>query len=245
MDGTKNTTRGRIALADCRISDKIEVALSEYAENIIKLPAFSRLAPPVASHPDMLIFSFRGKLFTWEEYYNRNASLFQRIKSLGFETVCIRECADTAYPHDVRLNCVLMENKLIANTRTVSTDITEAANKEGLRLIHVNQGYTKCSVAAVSENALITADTSIERAARQHGIDVLKISEGHVELEGYNMGFIGGASGLYRDKLLFCGQLSAHPDFEKITDFCEKHGKTPVSLSDTPLYDYGTIIIPD
>lgn len=243
MDSSSYITRGRLALVDCRISEETEAALYEYAENVIRLPMFSRLPSPVSAHPDMLIFPFRDKLFTWKEYRDKNTALFRRIEAQGFETKVICECADGTYPHDVRLNCVLMGNSLIANLHAASADIIAMAKREGLQLIHVNQGYTKCSVASVAENALITADTSIERAARQYGIDVLKISEGYVKLEGYNTGFIGGASGLYRDKLLFCGQLTSHPDFDRISDFCRKHGKAPVSLTDTPLYDYGTVII--
>lgn len=243
MEYSENGMRGRIALVDCRIPDIMENVISEYAESIIRLPAFSQLAAPVASHPDMLIFPFGRKLLTWKKYRDVNASLFMRIESLGFETACISEDASDTYPHDVRLNCVLMGNTLIANAHTVSADIITAAEQKGLQLLHVNQGYTKCSVAPIGENALITADASIERAARQLEIDVLKITEGHVGLNGYNTGFIGGASGAYSNKLLFCGQLSSHPDAAKISEFCLRHGKAPVSLTNAPLYDYGTIII--
>ena len=97
----------------------------------------------------------------------------------------------------------------------------------------------------VSDNALITADKSIYSISQNNGLDALLISEGHVDLNGYGYGFIGGASGAVDSYVLFCGDLSNHPDGERIAEFCQKHGKAPVSLSDEPLYDYGTVMLLD
>ena len=110
-----------------------------------------------------------------------------------------------------------------------------------MNVIHTNQGYTKCSVAVVSENAVITADKSIGSACRSFGIDVLTVCEGHVSLPPYDYGFIGGASGIKDDNVYFCGSLDRHPDGERIKEFSEKHGKAAISLSDGGLQDVGTL----
>ena len=52
---------------------------------------------------------------------------------------------------------------------------------------------------------------------------------------------IGGASGTFGDKVYFCGSLDRHPDGEAIKEFCRKHKKTAVSLSNGNLQDVGSL----
>lgn len=231
-----------VAIVDSRISSVIEVGLYRYADRIIKLPPFSRIAAPVASHPDMLIFAYGGVIFTWGEYRREAFGIFAELEKLGFEIREIAENASAEYPADVKLNCAVIGKRFIANKNAVSASIVEFAEEHGIELIHTRQGYAKCSTVCVSENAIITADPSVYNSAVRDGIAALRIDEGYVRLDGYNTGFIGGASGNVGDKILFCGMLDSHPSGEKMREFCRLHGKTAVSLSNEPLYDYGTVI---
>ena len=232
-----------LAIVDSRISPEIEASLSPYADEIIKLPPYERLAAPVSAHPDMLIFVYGKRIFTWQEYLAQSTSVFARLEAFGYMTECIEERASEKYPYDVRLNSALVGDTLITNGRTVSATLTRLAKNNRIRLAHTNQGYAKCSTAIVSEDAIITSDPSVYTAAAGAGLDVLRIREGHVRLDGYGTGFIGGASGVCGDKILFCGDLSLHPDEAIISEFCRIHGKEAVSLSHKPLYDYGTLLL--
>jgi hypothetical protein len=93
----------------------------------------------------------------------------------------------------------------------------------------------------VSENAVITADKGL--AGKIDNADVLLIREGYIALDGYNYGFIGGASFNFGGKLFFFGDISKHADYRQIIAFCERHDTAVISLSDDLLYDYGSIII--
>jgi hypothetical protein len=65
-----------------------------------------------------------------------------------------------------------------------------------------------------------------------------------IELKGLDYGFIGGASGLISPNLLaFAGDITAHPDFDKIEKFLFKNGINIKILDDGPLMDIGTITI--
>lgn len=235
----------RYAIVDGRITDEIALSLGRYADKLIKLPPSPLLAAPVASHPDMLLWTFGRYIVTPSHYAKLAPEVFDELERAGFEIIQATERISAEYPHDVALNCAAVGKHLIANTRSMSQSVREIADRHGLITLNTKQGYAKCSSAVVSDNALITADKSIYVLAKQNGLDALLIEEGHVRLDGYGYGFIGGASGTAEDSVLFCGNLSLHPDGEKIAEFCKSHNKVPISLSSEPLYDYGTVMLWD
>lgn len=148
------------------------------------------------------------------------------------------------YPYNVALNAAVAGKYVICKADSLDGDVTEYCRKHGYKLINVRQGYAKCSCAVVSDKALITADMSIYRALDDTDIDVLRIGQGSVTLDGAEYGFIGGASGYDKAKktLYFCGNVDTHPDGEDIRAFCKKHGTEIVCLSDGELTDIGGII---
>ncbi len=230
------------ALTDCRTDPQILYSLGRLGYETIPMPPADYMQSGVASHTDMLIFIGFGKLFCHEKYYVANRELINRIASLlGVELALSDELIGADYPRDVLFNACLLGKRLICNKSTVSKLILDAAEGLGYEIINVNQGYTKCSVAVVSENAVITADKSIKNVCRAFGLDVLTVCEGHISLPPYDYGFIGGASGFDNDKVYFCGSLDRHPDGERIKKFCEKHGKVAISLCDGELQDVGTL----
>lgn len=231
-----------VAIVDNRIPNTSLSRLREFGFDVMSLPCADHLAEPVSAHPDMLIFMGFGKLFCHSEYFERNAELISRLATLSGLEMCLSdEKTDKEYPLDVLFNCVAIGNNLLCNTKTVSKTVLCEAQSRGMKILHTNQGYSKCSVCKVSENAVITSDNSIARVCTENGIDVLIINEGNVALAGYDHGFIGGASGSDGKNIYFCGDITRHPNAENIVDFCRKHGKNAVSLSDEPLYDIGSV----
>ena len=229
-------------ITDHRICAESISALERFGFEPIMLPPADYLSSPVASHTDMLIFMGLGRLFCHRDYYESNSALIDRIAYLsGLELTLSSEPTGEKYPLDVLFNACLVGKRLICNEKTVSKLILEAARCLGCKIISVPQGYTKCSVTVVSDNAIITADKAIAAACRGAGIDVLTVSEGHITLPPYDYGFIGGASGLFEDKVYFCGLIDSHPDGERIKKFCEKHQKTAISLTDRELQDTGSL----
>ncbi len=232
-----------IALVDERIDNASLLALKNMGAELFLMPPAPYLQKGVASHPDMLVFCGFGKLFCHERYYVENKSPIDLILSAsGLELALSQEEISEKYPHDVKFNAALVGKTLICNKKTVSRHILTAAENAGCKILHVPQGYAKCSTAIVSENAIITADKPIYEACIHSGIDALLVDSKGVDLPDYDCGFIGGASGSFADAVYFCGDISLHPDGKAINDFCEKHGRRVVCLSDKPLYDYGTII---
>ena len=113
--------------------------------------------------------------------------------------------------------------------------------KSEFTFINVKQGYSKCNICPVAENAVITEDAGIYKKLSGF-MDVLLIEPGHVALQGYGYGFIGGAAGLIGDKkLYFNGRIDQLPDYERIMLFLEKHSVKAVT-EDYPLTDIGSVI---
>ena len=100
----------------------------------------------------------------------------------------------------------------------------------GRQIVPVKQGYAACACLKVTENAIVTSDIGIAKAAEQRGVDVLRISAGNIDLPGYDCGFIGGTAFLHEDTLYFAGDLWTHPDGKSIADFCISHGVKTYSL---------------
>ena len=229
-------------ITDERINKNSLSELVDLGFQPVLLPKADYLSESVAGHTDMLIFIGFGRLFCHKKYYEKNSAIIDRVCALsGIEPAVSNEPTGEKYPLDVLFNACIVGKRLICNKKTVSRLILDSAKDCEYEIIDVPQGYAKCSVCVVSDNAIITADKVISSACSAHGIDVLTVAEGHVSLPPYDYGFIGGASGLYGDKVYFCGSLNSHPDGDKIKEFCENHKKTAVSLSDGELQDVGSI----
>ena len=232
-----------IALVDERIDSTSLLSLKKTGAELFLMPPASYLQKGVASHPDMLIFCGFGRLFCHKRYYKENKEPIDAISlASGLKLTLSNEMTLSEYPYDVLFNAALVGNTLICNKKTISKHILNAAEENNCQILHVPQGYTKCSTAIVSDKAIITADKPIFEACISFGIDALLVSESGVELPDYDCGFIGGASGNYGDTVYFCGNISLHPDGEAISKFCQRHGKSVISLSIKRLFDIGTIL---
>ncbi len=147
------------------------------------------------------------------------------------------------YPAEAAFNAACTGKYFIHNLKITTPRLLSTARSTGMKLIHVPQGYAKCSTVIVDERSIITYDRGIAQACIDASdLDVLLVSPGHVLLPGYDTGFIGGCSGRIDDEVIFNGDLSAHPDFGQIRNFIESRGLKCIWFEDYPLTDIGSII---
>lgn len=234
----------RYCIADERLSVKCIEALNSFGYGVILMPPFPSLSSPVASHPDMLIFFLKGKMFVHKSYYDKHSELIKKIGYLADAEILICEDRISAkYPNDIIFNAFTFENNLVCNSNYTSECLLRYAKEEKFNIITTRQGYAKCS-ACVTDKFVISADKGLLRSLSAKGIETLKILPEGVCLDGYNCGFIGGASGFDSEarKLFFCGDLNSHKSCSDIYDMCQKYDIEAISLSDEPLYDYGTLM---
>jgi len=146
------------------------------------------------------------------------------------------------YPDNAKYNAVCMGKYFIHKLDITGEELLSDARYHGKVLINVPQAYTKCNMVILHDKAAITSDLGIAKALEETDIDLLTIAPGYVLLKGFPHGFIGGTSGLVGDRMIFHGNLPAHPDFERIRQFFEKHRCHFVYFEEFELEDIGSII---
>lgn len=222
------------------LKDNAVSKLNELGYEIINFSDNPNLDKRIAHHADLSFFVSDKDIFIAREM----AYLKDELEAIGCDVFVEASVTDKFYPADVKLNCVAFGGYFLCNVDTVSQNVLNSMMKKGKTVINVKQGYTKCSVIPVGDNAIITDDEAISRKCREYSIDVLKIQKGNVILDGFDYGFIGGTAGeLCNGIIAFNGDVFSHPDGEKIAEFIKKHNKTHLSLAEGELVDIGSLIL--
>lgn len=197
--------------------------LNKFGYEIIPTKKINTFLEPEQYHADMQILCIKNKVIT----------LVDCIKKPGKN-----------YPENILLNCLYHNNKLYGKLSATDSSVREYCRENNIETVNVNQGYTRCSTLVVNDKAVITADKSIEKAMKNNGVEVLLISAGNIVLEGFDYGFIGGASFSDNNTIYFFGDITKHPDYNKIKEFTSKHNSIIEILCKTqPLTDIGGAVL--
>lgn len=228
--------------ADKRMKKAMKNKLKGLGVEIIEIPTFERLQSPVSGHPDMQIIHLHDNLLICHP--DIPEGLVEKLKSLGFDLCFGKTELQREYPMDIAYNVAIIGGIAFHNTKYTDPLLKAMLEKYDIRLVHVKQGYSKCSVLPVTPESLITADPTIAKAAFEEGLDVLQISpQYNIRLPGVNYGFIGGTAGFIDKNLLaFTGSLQALDQKEEIQLFLEKYGVRWVDLDENGIYDYGGLL---
>ncbi len=233
----------KVLIVDNRIPEGCERYLIKEGFSLLKLPADPTLGSAVASHPDTVLFHFGNEMVTTADYCDVAAYIFSDIREyrpdvkIGF-TADVRS---EKYPYDCIFNALVIGKYLFCKSDTISDGVRMIAERQGLEIVHTNQGYPACSVLHFG-NAAITADLGLGELLKRYGVKVTMIRQGSISLPPYQYGFIGGASGVVGHKVYFFGNLNTHPDAEKIRKAIEDEGYLAISMDEGELRDLGGII---
>ncbi|MBR5382014.1 MAG: hypothetical protein IK136_05280 [Oscillospiraceae bacterium] len=146
------------------------------------------------------------------------------------------------YPQNAAFCALVLDGYFVHNLKITAPRLLAAAERAGLTPVSIRQGYAKCACALVDGRSVITADEGVARALEKlPGVSVLRVSPGHILLPGHAYGFIGGASALLGKTLVFFGDITAHPDCERIRGFAEARG-VKLRWFPFPLADHGGMV---
>lgn len=228
-------------VVDGKICEDAKNTLKSANIKIIYTKAANGITSSIKSHPDIVLHHLGGSLFVCEPTVFSHFD--EKLGALGAKIVSGNTILDAKYPKDCAYNVARAGGSVFLNANYSDKAILDFDNENYTRKINIKQGYAKCSICIVCENAIITSDDGIFKAAKKNGFDALKISSGNILLDGFNYGFIGGASGLLSyDTMAFFGNISLHPDCENIKAFLKNYGIYTLALCGGELVDYGSII---
>lgn len=195
------------------------------------------LSVPIADHPDMLMLPLKAG------YCLVSADQKELLRRLDQFQIKAEPCKvlKPGYPAETAFNTLLIGNYLIGGSTSISFLSSFETKYE---ITTVKQGYTRCSVIPVTEQAAITADRGIADALKTVGIEVLLIRpETGILLKGYQYGFIGGCCGkISAHELAFCGDFKTLEQYREIEHFLERFDVEPISLTTEPMQDLGGIL---
>ncbi len=238
----------KFAIIDSRMSQKCRKSLENMGLILIEVPQNCYLDKQVSAHPDIQMFAVHSNILAEKSLADK---LKEQMFFMGECDYKIRELElyseETHYPYDCTLNFAVCGNKLIGNRKIINSELLCLSEKYNMEIIDVNQSYAKCNICIVNESAIITEDKGIAKACTENGLSVLLLNTNSVKLNGYKNGFIGGATGTIisenKNTIMFCGDITVHPEYNLIAEFVYNNGADIISLSDEPLYDYGSIFI--
>ncbi len=224
------------------LSEMAHPAMIDYMKtkgNVILIPKDDRFDSRISTHPDLIISIIDGTLILDEKAH---ISIFDQLDALGVPYVLGNSKLSAVYPEDIAYNTVITKDTLVHNLDYTHPLLLLHSRYRNRKLIPVKQGYTKCSTVVVDDEHLITSDKGIYEAAKEN-ISILLVEQGHILLEGYDYGFLGGASASLENTVVFHGDLSKHPDYLRIITFLEAAQKKLLYFKEFPLTDIGSILV--
>ncbi|MBR3610718.1 MAG: hypothetical protein IKL57_04545 [Oscillospiraceae bacterium] len=221
-------------------ADDVICALESAKIAVVPVEPCQNLPEGIASHADLQLLHLGGKSVLTASCSKKSTDM---LEMLGFDILSTEKTLDFSYPEDCLINAQIIGKNIIVNPDAADENLMRFAEENNYNIIAVKQGYAKCSILAVCNDAVITADPGITKILQQKEIEVLKIKEGGIYLKGYDTGFIGGCGGMVEEKILgIAGDLKSIKDYENIKDFLRNRNIYAENLGGKTLRDIGGIL---
>lgn len=212
--------------------------LSKMGHSIIFSDTVKAFPQPEQAHADMQVLTINNDAFVLQEC--------EKLKDLPYKEnlIICKSKAGKKYPENILLNFLYFNNKLYGKASAIDPNLNEYCVKNNIEIVNINQGYARCSTLVLNNHSAITADATIKKALERDGAEMLLISSGDIKLEGYDYGFIGGASGRISDNtMVFFGNAEMHPCYSAIKELCSKNKiEIKILCKNIPLTDVGGIV---
>ncbi len=201
----------------------------------------TKLPPGIAAHPDMQICPIdETTLLCAPECLN----YYSRVLPESVTVIPGKTRLDGTYPRDSAYNAAEVGDFFFCNTKCIDKKLLHLKKEAGKKIIHVNQGYTKCNIFAFSSKGLFTEDYGIHNTimVNRLPIESILLPKGEINLNHYGYGFIGGSCGICEKNVFWYGNPDLCSYHKTIHHILEREGIKEVSLSQENLHDLGGII---
>lgn len=232
----------KLAIVDGRISIGAEKKLNSLGIKLLKMKPHQGLYDAVCSHPDMLLHHIGAGTVVFAP--GTDSVLINKLKAYGFKLLKGERELSPSYPLDIAYNVARVGNRYFHNLKYTDPVIAEQLGRMGIKAVHIEQGYAKCSILPVDESSIITSDSGIAKAAEKEGLDVLLADfRGCIRLPGLNYGFIGGTGGKISGTVCAInGKINELSCIDAVSTFLARKRVHLMGLSDEPVTDIGSIL---
>lgn len=233
--------RANIVIVAGNITEDMIHSLKKMNLRVIRTIRHKKVHSSISYHPDIVIHPIGEKLLIVEptvfDYYK------EKFKNTDIELVKGEKELKLKYPLNIAYNVGRIGNYALHDFRYTDEKLKFHLQKENIELINIKQGYTKCSMAVIGKEGIITSDLVIDREVRKRGFKSLLVKPGYIYLKNQSYGFIGGCTGnISNREVLFSGSLNVHPDKERIENFLKDLNKNISYLTKEQINDIGTIM---
>lgn len=238
----------RWAFASAKILPRVTSEIEKRVE-LLRLETLPSVYTAIQQHADIQLMIIENRIFIDEDAYTllyRNQvhrNQLEEMEKRHGSLVRLKGRLGSQYPKTVAFNGKYCEGTFVHHLSYSAPEIIDFCIECGIKRIHVQQGYTGCSLFMLTSKHAITSDLGIEKVLKENDIRVLKIEEGNILLEGLSHGFIGGCMGVLEKEVFVNGNLYAHPNGCDIIEFIQKQGyEIIMDETSRDLVDIGSIL---
>ena len=239
-----NLPKGKVTyvVIDGRADNDILKSLSALNINAILTQRHPDVYEAISYHPDIMLHHIGFNRIVVAP--NTPQPLIDSLENLGMKIIAGATKLKEKYPATIPYNVARVGKFAFHSTKYTDPVLRRLLEEEGVLLIDIKQGYTKCLTCIVDERSIISSDAGICNAAKEVGIDTLLIEQDEaISLKPFNMGFFGGATGLVSpNTLAVTGNIKNMKSFAIIEDFLKMRGKKLAFLSNKGAIDLGSIL---
>jgi len=228
------TEKSSLVLVDKNISRYAKSKLHEIGISTIDTFEIQEITDSTSTHPDMQFVKTGHKRAMVAkqafDYYSKLLPEFELTPVCGIAS---------PYPNDSKLNITIIGNKCLL------TDFQAKfiQNNERYEPVIIRQGYSKCNICVLNDNAFITSDAGVAKIAEKAGLRAYLLPNDEISLKGYKYGFWGGCSGLIgKGQLFFNGNIETLSCYNKLMDILAKEKTDPVYYTQDLLCDTGSVV---
>lgn len=231
------------AFIDYRTTNEELINIEKLGFNIILVPKTNKVYDAINGHPDIQLnilnnYNYSKKIIVHKDIPD---TFKNNLHKNGIKYIVSKNSLSNKYPKDIILNALILEKYFIHNLKYTDDNLLNSQNSK--IKINISQGYSKCSVLPVNNNALITNDKGIHDSLIHYGFDILLLPPGDILLPNLNYGFIGGTGGLVtKNKLAFFGELNHYKYGDMVKKFLYKYDVEPIYLKKGKLIDRGSLL---
>ena len=240
-------------IADSRMPEEAKKNLKKLGDVLFLNPT-EITYKSISAHPDIFFFQTKDGFI-----YAPNApkKIVKELKKRKIKLTEGKKEVGKRYPETVPYNAVGIGDTLIHNLKHTDSTILSLYENH----IHVNQGYTRCNLVALNENAFITsmedykttrlqdykevAETQRRKDAefrvQSSKFKVLYIDPKQIKLEGHDHGFFPGCCGVWKNNLIVCGSTKNLKEKEELDRFLKDNNFNLIELYDGELVDVGSV----